>query len=251
MAQTGAIKESWIRQQLNKFYKFVGGVTLKIDLSEIVSDIESSKKLTEQIRKLTHEIEKKEQRLLDSESKYRRQFNLLNNVIEAIPDLFWVKDKDNRFIITNKALREKLLLTTDPKYPLGKTGEEIADEIISRGIEYNAGRVCSLTDEMTKQAGKPCTFLEDFMVDNKPLYLVVHKSPFYHESEGMAGTIGIGRDVTSEVLEHKELAGLLKCCTTCKDANACDFKESFENHCNANYISEHIGAKLISFSEEG
>jgi len=170
--------------------------------------------------------------------KLDRMYLWLNSVMQVSPDMVWIKDMDNRFVYTNETIRKKLLLTNDHKYPIGKTGVEIAQDLIAKGINYGAGYICGKSDDITKEKDKACLFLEDFIVGGKKMYLLVHKKPIY-KNDKMVGTVGTGRIVTDQVEEHKELWDLYK------KGNLKEFEELFEEHVNKYYFTEEPESKLI------
>jgi hypothetical protein len=152
--------------------------------------------------------------------------------------MIWIKDNDNRFLYTNDVIREKLLLTDCYKYPIGKTGTDIALDIRARGIQYTAGEVCLKSDDITKEKGKPCMFLEDFVIDGKPMFLLVHKAPRYEDGE-VIGTVGIGRIITDIITEHMEIL------VAYRDKDWKRFEDLFEKHVNMHYFSLTNDSKLI------
>jgi PAS domain-containing protein len=174
----------------------------------------------------------------EQEGRFTKVYNWLNSVVDVAPDMIWIKDKGNRFLYTNKIIRKELLLTDDYKYPIGKNGVDIALDIRKRGIEYTAGEVCGKSDDITMNKEKPCMFLEDFVIDGKEMFLLVHKKPIY-ENGKIVGTVGVGRIVTDIVNEHKEILCAYKA------KNWKRFERLLEEHVNKYYFSFNNDSKLI------
>lgn len=178
----------------------------------------------------------------NTNNKLDRLHLWLNSVMQVSPDMIWIKDMDNRFLYTNQVIREKLLLTDDTRYPIGKTGVEIALDLKGKGITYSAGSICLKSDDITKEKNESCLFLEDFVINGKKMYLLVHKKPIYKEGK-MVGTVGTGRVVTDQVEEHKELWDLYK------NGELKQFEELFEKHVNKYYFTDVPESKLIKIFE--
>jgi len=127
------------------------------------------------------------------------------DIMDALPDLIWEKDVKNRFVKTNKACREKLLLSKNKRDIYRKDIKEITENILEKGIKYKAGAICSISDDIVKTEGKACMFVEDFVIDGKPLYLLAYKVPLYDKKGKLFGTAGVGRDITEDVKEHRAI----------------------------------------------
>lgn len=136
---------------------------------------------------------------------------MLVDFLDIVPDMVWMKDIDNRFTYTNPAIRDKLLLCTEEE-AYGKTGTELAEVQREKGHSYTFGEVCSDSDEITKSRGEECRFLEFGDVNGKFIALQVFKAPLYstapNGTKRLIGTIGMGRDLTYEYLDHEHIIQL-------------------------------------------
>lgn len=186
---------------------------------------------------LLHMLYWREIKYLTTSIGYHRK--LLVNFLDIVPDMVWMKDKQNRFTYTNEALRTGLLHCTEEE-AFGKTGEQLAEMLRSNGSTYSFGEVCDESDNITIEKGKPCRFLEFGQVNNRFLALQIFKAPLYVKDKNgnmkIVGTIGMGRDLTGEFLDHQHISDLLD------KGDLKNAKKVFENHINR-YI--FTGNKII------
>ncbi len=139
--------------------------------------------------------------------------SLLNAAFNDIPDLVQMKDLDNKFTYTNRAMNDKLLLCNSDE-AFGRTIIDLAETTRNKGITYDFGENAEDSDNMTLTKGKPCIFLESGLVKGELLTLQVYKSPLKHVqlngSVSIVGTIGIGRDLTYDTVEHDNIKDALQ-----------------------------------------
>jgi PAS domain S-box-containing protein len=189
----------------------------------VVEDISERKRTEEELRKAHKELERRveertaellraneqlkreiaerkqaEEALRESQEKYHNLYELLRLTIDNVPDLIWTKDMEDRFILVNQAICNKLLMCGSPDEAIGKTDMFFAERERNAGFEHTFGEICVNSDAITKERKAPGRFLEDGLVRNKYLVLDVHKAPFLNRDGEMIGTVGCGRDVTKE-----------------------------------------------------
>lgn len=152
------------------------------------------------------ELRKAEKSLEESEQKFEMNVRQMRIMADSVPDLFWAKDIDDRFLFVNRAMCEKLLLCDTWEQAIGKDHLYFAKRELDAGYEHTFGETCIDSDEIIKKTGAPGRFVETGLVRNKYLALDVHKAPFKNEAGEILGTIGCGRDVTRE----KEIEEALK-----------------------------------------
>ena len=160
---------------------------------------------------LTQMLYWREPKKLTTSLGYHRK--TLVDFLDLVPDMVWMKDVDNRFTYTNEAIRTGLLLCTETE-AYGKTGVELAEIQRGKGHVYTFGEVCGDSDDVTISKDKPCRFLEFGKVNGKFLALQVFKAPLYitcpKGGSKMVGTIGMGRDLTYDFIDHEKIAKLLE-----------------------------------------
>lgn len=178
----------------------------------------------------------------------------IESIIDVMPAMFRIKDKENRFLYTNDEIDRKLLLSDCKSKVIWKTWIEIAEEILARWTEYTFWFQCSDSDQVTIETGEKCSFLEDGSVDGKYLALRVNKIPYYLEWK-FGWTIWIWVDKTTSVTEHIELNNILTKIKKIvskkkdKDPRICklidEFNDKREHHVNKYYFSWKSWSKLV------
>lgn len=130
--------------------------------------------------------------------KLRQEMNLRNAVLDSLDDMVWCKDMDGKYLMTNKAFREKFCYgLTDPEI-IGKTDIELATLFKQKVGDSNHtfGEMCKNSDEVIKETQQAMQFLESGNINGKVMKLVVNKSPVEDYRGRMVGVCGSGRDVT-------------------------------------------------------
>ena len=142
----------------------------------------------------------------------------------SVPDMFWVKDLDGRYIKANDAIRKKLLFCEDP---IGRDDRSIAQDIVDRIGEDNHtfGAICGNSDLEVLRQELPMKFNEDGIVNGSYIMLQVHKNVVRDSMGNVIAVVGVGRDITYEVeLLNKGLA-----LTKCEESRSI-FKEIIEHY---------------------
>ena len=163
-------------------------IGLKDDLQDIKRDLRIEKEF------LQKEVAKREV--------------IINTMLETLPDMAWMKDKEGKYMYANKAIRDGLLFCENP---IGKNDVELAKKAKERfGYKnHTFGEVCGNSDgEVLKNMHKQ-RFMEKGKVMGKMLHLEVHKAPVVFDGE-VIGVCGSGRDMT----EYRE-AYLAHGCSKC------------------------------------
>ena len=150
--------------------------------------------------------------LLDSERQQRSYARMMRLMCDTVPDLLWAKDLERRFLFTNTATCEKLLLAEDTAEPVGKDDmyfvDRIRGEMPERGDWHTFGELCVDSDSVIMESGVPQRFDESGNVRGEHLFLDVYKAPMFDDEGRMIGTVGCGRDVTDERLARQRLVEL-------------------------------------------
>lgn len=145
----------------------------------------------EAINKYKAELEK------EREERIKEQ-NLFVSVMDHIDDMLWAKDIDGRYIVANKAFREKFCYGLEWNEMQGKNDIELAKIFKNRvGNEnHTFGEVCANSDEVIMRTETAKEFMEYGKINGRMMKLVVNKSPVYNYQGELFATCGTGRDIT-------------------------------------------------------
>ena len=146
-----------------------------------------------------------EEALRKSEEKYRHLYNLMRLMTDNMPDMIWAKDMDGRYMFVNQAMCDNLIMCDCPDRAIGMTDMIIAERERNAGYEHIFSNIYVNSDAIIQERKVACRILKEGLVRNKYLVLDVHKGPFLNENREMVGTVGCGRDVTSEKKVEKAL----------------------------------------------
>jgi two-component system, cell cycle sensor histidine kinase and response regulator CckA len=123
------------------------------------------------------------------ERKVEEEASLLFTFLDNNPDLFYVKDRNGRFIMANKAF-VSFIGAADAGGIIGKTDEDLFPaDVAERHREIDARIVgtgqplVNLEEQLRSAAGEECR-------------LLVTKLPITGSDGGVIGIAGIGRDIT-------------------------------------------------------
>ena len=126
-----------------------------------------------------------------------RENELLNALINNMPDRIYIKDKDSRFLIANKHVAATMGVD-DPSKLIGKTDFDFFDEAIA-GNFYNDER--SIVEQGISIINKE---EKGFDVDGSERIVSTTKIPVFGKDNLIYGIVGIGRDITRlKENEHK------------------------------------------------
>jgi len=121
-----------------------------------------------------------------------QQDALLNN----IPDIAWMKDKNSRFIAVNEALGKACGFS--PKELVGKTDLDLWPQELAESYRTD--------DREIMETGKRKQVEEPFIDSRgRTLWIETIKTPIYDEKGEVTGTVGIARDVTERKLLESQL----------------------------------------------
>ena len=142
----------------------------------------------------------------------------------TVPDMFWVKDMEGRYIKANDAIRKKLLFCEDP---IGRDDRSLAQDIVDRVGEENHtfGAVCGNSDLEVLRQELPMKFNEGVIVNGSYMMLQVYKNVVRDAKGDVIAVVGVGRDITYEVEMLKKGITLTKC----EEAKAI-FREIIEHY---------------------
>ncbi len=123
-----------------------------------------------------------------TEIKLAREHNLLQTLLDNIPDSVYFKDENNKFVMVNKAKAVHSHVT--PEEMIGKTDFDFLPEVQARHSSED--------DEEILRTGKYIiNKLERITnVDGNERWVNITKVPRFDSSGNIVGTAGISRDVT-------------------------------------------------------
>jgi len=131
-----------------------------------------------------------EQALRESESR-------INTLVNAIPDLIWLKDADGVYLSCN-LIFEKLFGTKKADI-IGKTDYDFVDKKTADFFREH--------DQLAMLAGKPSINEEEltFANSNHPGQFETIKTPILNEQGKLIGVLGIARNITERKLAERAL----------------------------------------------
>ena len=123
--------------------------------------------------------------------KFESEQDLLNNIIESVPDSIYFKDLNSKFVKTNRANAIKLGFS-NPEDLIGKTDFDIFDKENAAGAFKDEQEII--------RTGKPyiSTEKKEVWKDGKVTWAISHKMPTYDSEGNVIGTFGFTRDITEK-----------------------------------------------------
>ena len=193
------MKTSRLMNRLSEILKMIWRQINIFDIPQLTRDISSDVK---HIRKYYDDSQKAIENYkieLERERKERiKEQNLFVSVMDHIDDMLWSKDLDGRYIVANKAFREKFCYGLQWNEMQGKNDIELAKIFKDKvGNEnHTFGEVCANSDEVIIRNEIAKEFMEYGLINGKMMKLVVNKSPVYDNKGELCATCGTGRDIT-------------------------------------------------------
>ena len=180
---------------LKSFLQYINIFDIPRLAREISCDV---KHIREKYDETMAAIEKyKEDLRIEKESRQKER-NLFLSVLDHLDDMIWAKDIYGKYIVANKAFREKFCYGITWNELQGKTDVELSVEFKKLVGEENHtfGEMCANSDVTVQETKIPKKFLEEGNINGKLMKLVVNKSPVFDHRGEMFATCGSGRDVT-------------------------------------------------------
>ena len=193
------MKTSRLMNRLSEILKMIWRQINIFDIPQLTKDISSDVK---HIRKYYDDSQKAIENYkieLERERKERiKEQNLFVSVMDHIEDMLWSKDLDGRYIVANKAFRNKFCYELEWNEMQGKNDIELAKIFKDKvGNEnHTFGEVCANSDEVIIRNEIAKEFMEYGLINGKMMKLVVNKSPVYDNKGELCATCGTGRDIT-------------------------------------------------------
>ena len=145
------------------------------------------------------EIRQQSEFLAEQNDILEREKNLMQTLIDHMPDYIYVKDKDSKFLLANKSLL-KTMHVNDLNGVIGKTDLDMAPFADIAHQYYQDERLIIQTNQ-------PIVNKEEtgYDADGRPRIISTTKVPFLDAEGNIAGIVGIGRDITKQKSAEKQL----------------------------------------------
>ncbi len=134
--------------------------------------------------------------LKNVESRLSESTAYLRALIESIPQMIWLKDKNLQYIMANQRFVDALEKTEEQEI-FGKTDSELVNE--SLASTYNA------MDEKVIQSKHPHTIIEESSKNGKPFWTETVKTPIFDDNGDFIGISGITSDISERVESEKSI----------------------------------------------
>jgi two-component system, NarL family, sensor histidine kinase UhpB len=130
------------------------------------------------------------------DTKKAQSLHLQRALLDNIPDMAWLKDRDSRYLAVNTAYLK--ILGVDESTVIGKTPHEIWPKDLAD--------VYMQTDRAVLKSGRRRRYEESRQDPNgNVLWFETIKSPIRDDRGHIIGTVGISRDITERKAESDEL----------------------------------------------
>ncbi len=132
-----------------------------------------------------------------AEQELRKSEGHLRTLVQTLPDLVWLKDKDGVYLSCN-SMFERFFGDSEAEI-IGKTDFDFVDKELAEFFVEN--------DRKAMAAGKPTRNEEwiTFADDGHRALLDTIKTPMYDDRGELIGVLGIGRDITERKRAEEEL----------------------------------------------
>jgi len=132
-----------------------------------------------------------------TEKKLKESKNNLRTVIDAIPDLVWLKDLNGVYLFCN--LKFERMFGAKETDITGKTDYDFVDETLAN-LFTEKDRII-ITSEISSTNEEKVTYADDGHIE----LLETIKIPMHDSDEKLIGVLGIGRDITKYKRVESEL----------------------------------------------
>ena len=142
------------------------------------------------------EIQQQSSELTSQNKILENERNLLRTIIDALPDVIYIKDKESRFIAANQKILD-VMKAPSYEYLEGKTDFDFYPKKMAKQFYDDEQKVI--------KSKKPLINKEEFGLDSegKQRTLFTTKVPFFDADGNISGIVGVGRDIT-ELKEYEE-----------------------------------------------
>ncbi len=172
------------------------------DGTEFPVEISLSPLQTEEGHLVTAAIRDVTERKLNEEALTRER-DLLDALMDNVPDTIYFKDVSSRFTRINRA-QARMLGVDRPDDAIGKSDFDFQPEHLSKSFYHE--------EQELIETGKALVDRIEFnpSSDGKPRWLSATKMPIRGKDGQITGIVGVSRDITSRVLAESKYRGLLE-----------------------------------------
>lgn len=197
-SRTG-LQNRTIMNKIVGILKYIWDYVNIFDIPKLTREIECNVKHIRKCYDDSQDAINKYKEELEAERKERiKEQNLFVSVMDHIEDMLWSKDLDGRYIVANKAFRNKFCYGLAWDEMQGRNDTELA-KIFKEKVgneNHTFGEVCANSDEVIIRNEIAKEFMEYGLINGKMMKLVVNKSPVYDNKGELCATCGTGRDIT-------------------------------------------------------
>ncbi len=136
--------------------------------------------------------------LMQAKEDLKQERRLIRTIIDIIPDQIFVRDRDCRFILSNKSDAKKMGVT-DPEKLVGMRDDDFFPPELA--AQYQAD------DRLVMETGRSMINHEEPLVeaDGRKIWILTSKIPLYDDQDQVVGLVGISRDITERKEAEKKL----------------------------------------------
>lgn len=173
-------------------------ITEEGQLCFFVRDISERKRNEEKLLNSEQHLLGTIEQLREREEALAREQELLQSLMDNIPDCIYFKDKESRFIRVNSAL-SKVKGLSDPDEAVGKSDFDFHEE--------SQARVFYEDDQQVINTGTPVIGKVEKILrpDGSYRWSSTTKVPIRDEKNNIVGLVGVGRDITARMRAEEEV----------------------------------------------
>ena len=209
-AETVHIATQRLRRDGTRVDVELHGVPLRIDgkivgIYGLYLDITERKRVEEKLKRYAADLEaakivqeKHTEELALLVEELAREHNLLRSLMDNIPDFIFFKDRQSRFIRTNRA-HSRALGLSDPTQTVGKTDFDFFPAEDAKNFFHD--------EEQVMQSGQPLIGRVEGarLADGQLRWLSTIKMPLRGAHGHITGLVGISRDITERMRAEEKL----------------------------------------------
>jgi len=124
---------------------------------------------------------------------------------DSIADFIWVKDREGRFVLVNRAMNDRIFREKDISEVIGKTDAEIALPVRNAGCQHDFDKKCTESDLIIYETKTPRKFDQYGYFKDNFMHLEVYKTPIFGTENEIIGIVGHARDITRYVTAQRAL----------------------------------------------